>query len=73
MHRVTYKGYEIHALPQPLASGGWEPTLYIRMGRQGRWREKQVSALRADFSRLSSAWLFSNLALKAVLSARAVS
>ena len=43
MHRVTYKGYEIHALPQPLASGAWEPTLYIRMGRQGRWREKKFT------------------------------
>src|SRR3989442_10415011 len=33
----------------------------------------QVSALRADFSRPSHAWRSSNLALTAVLSARAVS
>jgi hypothetical protein len=35
--------------------------------------ENQVSALRADFSHPSHAWCSSNLALNAVLSARAVS
>ena len=54
------------------ACGAWG---YMETAR-AQWREeqqRQVSALQADFSGPSHAWLSSNLALKVVRSARAVS
>ena len=35
MNRIMYKGYEIHAVPLPLATGEWAKTLYIGMSRNG--------------------------------------
>ncbi|SRR6266699_1955653 len=43
VNRVTYKGYEIHAVPLPVASGAWDTTLYIRIGRKGGWRDKKFT------------------------------